>query len=408
VGLPKGKLKKGEQVVEAAAREVNEETGCNVAVGEYAGATHYFVGSSPKAVFYFLMEAEGQKPGGPTDLKEIEGVEWLSPRDAVHALTHSGDRDLISAVFGVTKERGPMTIYTNAKAALRCIFDSPDDKRLQSAISEAWIEIDHQIHLEGKEALTQVWTRTAFRSLLHAEKYLAERNLQQSWIAINAAQRAILANSRDPDRISRAAISLRREAKNKVSGWRSKAIDDLICTPDGELLPSLQTDTNRVIDAVALRDDYTQTQYHRISLRRRHLRQLFFVLLLGLGACLLLSFLGKLPEPFPTTKLVVAAILFGVLGAAVSVSIDLLTTDVSTKVPSQQLGAFAVWMRPVIGATAALMALVLLYVNQNFQVFGLGLDTKNAGVVIAIAFAAGFSERFIVGAIERLPLMGNK
>jgi hypothetical protein len=42
-------------------------------------------------------------PRGPRDKEEIENVEWLTPRDALLALTHREDRDLISAVFGLTK-----------------------------------------------------------------------------------------------------------------------------------------------------------------------------------------------------------------------------------------------------------------------------------------------------------------
>jgi 8-oxo-dGTP pyrophosphatase MutT (NUDIX family) len=103
IGLPKGKLRKGEKVIDAALREVREETGCRVRVKERepAGQTHYFVGGTPKTVFYFIMELEGFDGLSPEDTKEIEAVEWVTPKQAAAILTHREDRDLISAVFKI-------------------------------------------------------------------------------------------------------------------------------------------------------------------------------------------------------------------------------------------------------------------------------------------------------------------
>src|SRR5262245_7542393 len=72
IGLPKGKAKEREEIVDTALREVLEETGCKVRVREYAGSTHYFVGAVPKAVFYFVMEPDGSEEAGKVDAKEIK------------------------------------------------------------------------------------------------------------------------------------------------------------------------------------------------------------------------------------------------------------------------------------------------------------------------------------------------
>jgi 8-oxo-dGTP diphosphatase len=104
IALPKGKLRTGETPIEAAQREVSEETGCKVEVQGYAGTTRYRVANIPKVVFYFMMKTDGNEGDGPKDTQEIENVEWLTPRDALLGLTHREDRDLISAVFGITKE----------------------------------------------------------------------------------------------------------------------------------------------------------------------------------------------------------------------------------------------------------------------------------------------------------------
>ena len=173
--------------------------------------------------------------------------------------------------------------------------------------------------------------------------------------------RSNVLNSKAPEGLQLAAIELRREAE-KVSGWRAKAIADLICDEKGELRKDIFTRPARmrVINALALRDDQFQTNYLKILLRRRHLFRLFLLLLTGIAASLLLSYFDILPPPFNKVELMAGVVLFGVLGAALSVARGLLRADVSAKIPAQQIGSFVIWMRPAIGAAAALISFVFL------------------------------------------------
>jgi 8-oxo-dGTP pyrophosphatase MutT (NUDIX family) len=104
IGLPKGKVKGKEDVLAAALREVKEETGYDVEIVASAGTTHYRVGGRPKAVSYFIMRVLDSSQRGPVDGEEIEAVEWMTPYDATVALTHSEDRNLIAAVFGLVRD----------------------------------------------------------------------------------------------------------------------------------------------------------------------------------------------------------------------------------------------------------------------------------------------------------------
>src|SRR5262249_6429758 len=142
------------------------------------------------------------------------------------------------------------------------------------------------------------------------------------------------------------------------------------------------------------------TTYFKILLRRRQLFYLFLLLLLGVIIALLLSIFGEMPKTFADWHLVAAVVLFGALGAGVSVSQGLLVADISAKIPAQQIGAFVVWMRPAIGATLALVALAILHANEKFQIWT--WSWEHPGIVLVIAFVAGFSERFVVGAVERI------
>jgi len=101
--LPKGKLQAGEEITDAALREVREETGQEVEIQQFAGSTHYFVGNAPKVVFYFIMGSDPNSVGKPQDTAEIVALEWLTPEKAAATLTHRGERDLVSAVFRLNK-----------------------------------------------------------------------------------------------------------------------------------------------------------------------------------------------------------------------------------------------------------------------------------------------------------------
>jgi 8-oxo-dGTP pyrophosphatase MutT (NUDIX family) len=104
VGLPKGKLNKGETEAEAALREVEEETGLRTILRQAIGTTHYIVDGRSKTVTYFMMDAHDDAPARPHDSKEVQAVEWLTPVEAVAALTHDDDRELIARVFDIERK----------------------------------------------------------------------------------------------------------------------------------------------------------------------------------------------------------------------------------------------------------------------------------------------------------------
>jgi 8-oxo-dGTP diphosphatase len=102
IGLPKGKLQKDETEVEAAVREVEEETGLRATVRQAVGKTEYSVDGRPKTVAYFVMEVANSVPAAPSDTSEVEAVEWLTPEQAIRVLTHTDDRELVSKVFKIS------------------------------------------------------------------------------------------------------------------------------------------------------------------------------------------------------------------------------------------------------------------------------------------------------------------
>jgi 8-oxo-dGTP diphosphatase len=92
--LPKGKLEAEESWRETAVREVREETGCEITVGDFAGQICYLVKGRPKVVLYWNMERTGECSFTPN--REVDRVEWLSRSEALKRLAHPAERRLLN------------------------------------------------------------------------------------------------------------------------------------------------------------------------------------------------------------------------------------------------------------------------------------------------------------------------
>jgi len=93
---PKGKLKRGEEPLAAALREVAEETGYTAQSGTELSTVRYFVGGRPKQVRYWAAEAVS---GGFAPNEEVDRILWLSPGAARSRLTQFRDRGLVDELL---------------------------------------------------------------------------------------------------------------------------------------------------------------------------------------------------------------------------------------------------------------------------------------------------------------------
>ena len=104
VGLPKGRLERGEGAVEAAIREMREEAGLTGMVLEPLGTISYRFWAQAeksrikKSVDFFLML---YRAGSPARYRpegdEVENVQLVPLADAEVMLTHDGEKAIIRA-----------------------------------------------------------------------------------------------------------------------------------------------------------------------------------------------------------------------------------------------------------------------------------------------------------------------
>ncbi|HET6856959.1 MAG TPA: NUDIX hydrolase [Streptomyces sp.] len=95
---PKGKLKRSEDALRGALREVREETGHEAVPGARLPTAHYVANGLPKRVEYWAAEAAG---GAFVPNDEVDRIAWLSPTAAANRLTQPRDRQLVDALLAV-------------------------------------------------------------------------------------------------------------------------------------------------------------------------------------------------------------------------------------------------------------------------------------------------------------------
>lgn len=94
--FPKGKNEPGEDSLEAALREVTEETGQHPHPVSMVGETTYPVDGIPKLVRWYGMRVT--EPGSFVPNSEVDEIRWLDPVEVGALLSYDHDRKLLEEV----------------------------------------------------------------------------------------------------------------------------------------------------------------------------------------------------------------------------------------------------------------------------------------------------------------------
>jgi 8-oxo-dGTP pyrophosphatase MutT (NUDIX family) len=108
LALPKGHVDPGETPIEAAEREVREETGIVAEPVSELGETRYWYRRDGrtigKAVAFFLFEHRDGDTADHDD--EVEEVRWIPLERAERELSHAAEREMVSLARAyLAKER---------------------------------------------------------------------------------------------------------------------------------------------------------------------------------------------------------------------------------------------------------------------------------------------------------------
>ena len=106
LALPKGHVDPGETKLQAAEREVREETGVSAELIRELGEVRYWYRRDgrtiPKSVTFYLF---GYLAGDTSDHDdEVEEARWIDLREAKTALTHAAEREMVERALAYSQE----------------------------------------------------------------------------------------------------------------------------------------------------------------------------------------------------------------------------------------------------------------------------------------------------------------
>ena len=452
--LPKGKLQGQESWTDAAVREVREETGCPVCVEDFAGSTSYSVDDQPKVVLFWHMSVVADCAGALDP--EVGEVAWLTADGAGARLTYPLERALLDGALAALEAReagraaagdgefdeerfheltaGSSVSLRRPWWHLRRRWQSDSAERLASTLPTYRIELANLVVNLPRPAPRKAstgddagpptatgpappvpgptgyrWADAALLLLDRAESALAANDPELGWRCFKAATRLELYGlSALPDRnaFTARARHIHREAIEKLTGWRKAVVLDLL----GRNAPDAQLSAERVTSAAQILHEHQDNTYVKLRVVERQLN------LLTAGAVVVVAaWIGAAAAaPFTTTapftddaallgswSFVVAVVLFGIMGATLSGLLSTAQGAGSRRIPEQLLDARVTRARLAMGAMAAVAV-------TTFLISGLlNLGTLNGGLLLAAAFAAGFSERLVKRAVEAIVLPGG-
>jgi putative (di)nucleoside polyphosphate hydrolase len=244
-----------------------------------------------------------------------------------------------------------------------------------------------------RRAENQEWAKTLRSYLRNAHEAIETRSIGAGYESLLAAERAAVPGLTPAERRARLA-SLREEASRKlVDSWRGIACEKLL--GDG----TTPVSSAAMQEAMFHVHTRSQNAYHKLDLLRQQLRILAVILTLLVVGTLLLARIGALDFAVKNAEVLLPmAVLFGLLGGALSSMITVKGTPPALKIPDAQRSAVVAYVRVLIGGAAA----IPIYILIEGQLINIVLGEARSAGLMAFCFLGGFSERWFLGRIESL------
>ncbi len=160
--LPKGKVDLGESLIQAAFREILEETNIKTRFGRYLGHVEYQVATGLKQVHYWSARAISPISDFIAN-EEVDEILWLSAKDAKQKLTRESDQRILEKFRALPPETSTLILLRHAKAISRSEWTGEDEDRPLAPLG------DNQSHALANQlapfAPDQIFTSDAVRCL---------------------------------------------------------------------------------------------------------------------------------------------------------------------------------------------------------------------------------------------------
>ena len=406
--LPKGKLQEGETHLQAALREVKEETGYTAQVLSFAAAISYDTGKGIKVVRLWHMIAQG-KPSKQLD-SEVAEVVWLTVEAAHDKLQYPLEKALLEMWKSPEGADAMKTVQIKTPGAFRRFLNwldvSSSKRRLERELSKSLIEISTLI---GKDALREagsLWAKNSRQLLDQAEQHRLYGRIDTAWHSLKTARRWALYGlyHQDITVFNSQALSIFREgtAKKIDSAWRRNTIKDLL-TQDGKKFEPISTanDIGKAFIAQLILDDYQDNIYEKSYILQRRLIFLDVAAGIAIAGWIALAprlhEMAALPEKMPVRLLWLAIVVAGFIGAVTSgFTRSLVSSGSKARIPEQMAEIYISLARLFVGAVSAIgITLILLSGLLNLE------RVLSLGVIFAVAFISGFTEKLLQNAIEK-------
>jgi 8-oxo-dGTP pyrophosphatase MutT (NUDIX family) len=397
--LPKGKRECGETLEQTALREVEEETGLKATIKGIAGATTYLANGVPKLVVYWRMKAPDEiAPFTPNN--EVTRLDWLEPGIAIECLSHSEETDLVRRAFPWHQQTGFVLWLDWLAKRLVPVLRRRPWKRLASAITVYDGEVQARATSDRSLCAGLV---PILNLLASARAALQDGDLEQSWKLFLTAQRVEILYL-DQTELSAAAAAIRSEAE-KLNAWRKAGVIATLAVKGRETL-----DAKRVFRAAALRDEHYHNEAYKDGLRRGNALRLAILLIAALMALFWckedLAVVASITAN-PTSlsgkhwaSSLLSVSIVGLLGSIVSAITDVPRANASARIPEMASSVRVTVLRLLMGPASAIVLFFVIQSSISKSI--VHLDHLDGYAILAIAFAAGFSERLVLRVVERI------
>ncbi|MFC4052529.1 NUDIX domain-containing protein [Actinomadura syzygii] len=171
--FPKGKVDRGEHVLAAAVREIEEETGIVPRLGRRLPTSTYPVRDRTKQVDYWAARPLAGGAFTPND--EVDELAWLPAAEAEERLSYGHDVDLLREFLNGPLHTTPFVILRHASAGEKLHWREADELRPLDAAGRAEaVQLAGLLHVFGPSRLVSSATARCAETVLPYARRLRE------------------------------------------------------------------------------------------------------------------------------------------------------------------------------------------------------------------------------------------